>query len=135
MREQTSTMRVVAGGFVVGLSLAATGCEVNNSDTADCADQVKLRGMVYSSHGFTAHAAQRYAAADRADCQDTGTDAPGSAFPNSPDQVATWTFRGYPPGKVVGVRRGKSSFAVFVAGSVPPSGRERIYQALTDEKP
>ena len=131
-------MGVAAGGFVVALALAATGCGVDNSNTAtstaDCADQVRLRGVVYTSYGFTDHAATRYAAADQAECQDTGKDPRGSTFPDSPDQVATWTFRGYPPDKVLGVRHGESSFAVFVAETVQRSERDRIFRALTDEK-
>lgn len=131
-------MRAAAGGVVVALALAATGCGVNTPSTAistaDCADQMRSGGVVYTAYGITDHPARRYATADRADCHDTGTDPRGSVFPDSPDQVATWTFRGYPSDKVLGVRRGGSSFEVFVADSVPPSERDRISQALSDER-
>ena len=95
---------------------------------------MRLRGVVYTSDGFTDHAATRYAPADRAACQDNGKNPRGSVFPDSPEQVATWTFQRYPPDQVLGVRRGESSFAVFVAESVSPSERDHIFHALGDEK-
>ena len=45
-----------------------------------------------------------------------------------------WRLQGYPPDKVLGVRRGKSSFAVYVAETAPQSERDRISHALSDEK-
>jgi hypothetical protein len=80
-------MRVATGGFVAALAFAATACGASDSNsktavsTADCADQVRLRGVVYTSYGFTTHGATRYAAADRADCQDTGTEPPWFGLP------------------------------------------------------
>lgn len=85
---------------------------------------------MYTSHGYTERKASKYSLADQADCQDVGPDAAGSVFPETPHQVATWTFTGYPPAKVLGVRFGKDSFAVFVADSVAPEEREQIYEDL-----
>ena len=77
-------MRVTAGGFVVALALAATACGVSTSktavSTADCAAQVRFRGVVYTAYVVTHHAATRYAAADLGECHDTGQDPRGSVF-------------------------------------------------------
>ena len=120
------------------LALAATACGVNAShsaiSTADCTAQVRVRGVVYTAYGFTHHAATRYATADLADCHKTGKDSRGSVFPDSPDRVAMWSFREYPPDKVLAVRRGQGSFAVYVADSVPQSARDRISHALSNAK-
>jgi hypothetical protein len=91
------------------------------------AAQVRLHGVVYTSNGYTGHRATRYAAADRAQRDDMGADPRGSVFPDHPQQVTTWAFRGYPPDKVLAVRVGKGSFAVFVAG---PRGLRILGEAL-----
>lgn len=42
-------------------------------------------------------------------------------------------FRKYSPEKVLGVRFNPDSLAVFVADSVPPEERDRIYRGLASE--
>lgn len=89
-----------------------------------------MDGIVYTSHGYTERKATKYSSAEEADCQDVGPDAAGSVFSESSEQVTTWTFAGHPPAKVLGVRSGRDSFAVFVADSVNPEERDRIYEDL-----
>lgn len=99
--------------------------------SSDCSAQVRAEGIAYTSHGYTERSAARHSSAEAALCEDTGPDAAGSVFPESPRHVTTWTFAHYPPAKVLGVRSGKTgSFAVFVADSVPPAERDRIYEDL-----
>lgn len=126
--------RTAAGGIGIVLAFAALGCTSYDTDAstgaADCAAQLRLDGVVYTSYGYTERQALRYAAADAAECHDVGEDAAGSVFPEHPRQVTTWTFRGYPPEEVVGVRFDADAFAVYVADSVPSAERERIFREL-----
>ena len=96
------------GGLLVGLTLVATSCAPRGSgggvSAADCALQVRVDEVVYISHSHTQWAATRYGTADQAKCHDVGEDAAGSVFPEHPRQVTTWTFEGYPPERVLGVR-------------------------------
>lgn len=115
--------------------VAVGGCSGSGPQTfADCAAQVRADGVVYTSNGVTERKASKYASAERADCHDVGQDAAGSVFPDEPSQVATWTFPGYPPAKVLGVRYGTDSFGVFIADSVPSEERERIYEDLASTR-
>ena len=118
----------------------ASGCAAdgggNASDidggagAARCTPQIRLAGVVYTGYGYTERAATRHTAADEADCQDVGKDAAGLGFPDHRRQVATWTFKGFPPEKVVGVRFDRGSYTVFVAESVPHREGDRILRAL-----
>jgi hypothetical protein len=96
-----------------------------------CAPQIRLAGVVYTGYGYTERAATRHAVADEADCQDVGKDARGSVFPDDPRQVTTWTFKGFPPEKVVGVRFERGSYSVFVAETVPDREGARIFRSLS----
>jgi hypothetical protein len=91
---------------------------------------VRADGIVYSPLGMTQRAATEYSSADESDCHDVGRDAPGSVFSETPRQVATWTFDGYAPAKVLGVRSHEGSFDVFVADSVPPEERDKIERSV-----
>jgi hypothetical protein len=51
-------------------------------------------------------------------------------FADHPAQVTTWSFDGYPPEEVVGVRVARGSFAVYVADSLADDERERIVRLL-----
>lgn len=119
----------------VGSSETQTSGNGGSPTSRDCSARVRAKGIVYTSQGFTERSATRYSSAESADCEDTGPDAAGSVFPEAPRHVTTWTFGSYPPGKVLGVRSGKTdSYAVFVADTVSPVERERIYQDL-DSRP
>lgn len=126
-------MKAAVVTVVATLSFVVTGCAGNGgSQTAsDCSAQVRADGIVYTSHIYTERSATEFSSAEEADCEDFGPDAAGSVFPESPRHVTTWRFANYPPAKVLGVRFGNTdSFAVFVADSVPPEERDRIYEDL-----
>jgi hypothetical protein len=128
-------MKAVVVSVAVTLSGVLVGCADNGGSqtSSDCSTNVRVDDNVYTSHGYTERKASRHSAADAADCHDTGEVPAGSVFPEHPGQVTTWTFRGYPPEKVLGVRFDIDSFAVFVTDSVPRAERERIFREL--EKP
>lgn len=112
-----------------------TACsEAGPQSSADCAAQIRLDGLVYTSYGTSSREADRHVEADEADCEDTGRDARGSVFPDNPRRVRTWVFEGYPPEKVLGVQYGKNSFGVFVADTVASDEQERIYADLSGDK-
>ena len=96
----------------------------------ECTPQIRLQGVVYTAFDYTDRGATKFGTADEADCHDVGREAPGSVFPNDPDEVAVWAFGGYSPEQVLGVRLGPDSFTVFIADSVPRDQAERISRAL-----
>lgn len=125
-------MRIAVVTTSLTLAFIVSGCsgDGGSQTSSDCSAQVRADGIVYTSHGYTERKASRHSVADQADCEDVGEDAAGSVFPEHPQQVTTWSFRGYPPEEVLGVRSDKNSLAVFVADSVPDAERERIYREL-----
>ncbi|MCD6638990.1 MAG: DUF6281 family protein [Nocardioides sp.] len=125
-------MRIAVVTISLALTFIVSGCSEDggSESSGDCSAQVRADGIVYTSHGYTERKASRHSVADQAVCEDVGEDAAGSVFPEHPQQVTTWSFRGYPPEVVLGVRSDKDSFAVFVADSVPDAERERIYRDL-----
>jgi hypothetical protein len=135
--ERTETMRVAVVATSLTLSVIVSGCSADGGSqtSSDCSAQVRADGIIYTSYGYTERKARRHSIADRADCNDVGEDPAGSVFLEHPQQVTTWSFRGYPPEEVVGVRFDKSSFAVFVSNSVPHAESERILQDLDQPSP
>ena len=126
-------MKAAVVTVAVTLAFVVTGCAGNGGSqtSSDCSAQVRADGIVYTSHGYTERSATKHSSAEEADCEDVGPDATGSVFPESPRHVTTWTIANYPPAKVLGVRSGNmDSFAVFVADSVSPDERDRIYEDL-----
>lgn len=127
-------MRRISHIVAIALALSALGCTSNDTSgtpsTADCSKQIRVEGAVYTSHGYTERNATKYSTAEAAECHDVGRDAAGSVFSEHPPQVTTWTFAGYPPKKVLGVRFDHDSFAVFVGDTVPVAERERIFREL-----
>ena len=119
------------------LSFMVSGCsgDGGSQTSSDCSAQVRADGIVYTSHGYTERNARRHSAADAADCHDVGENAAGSVFPEHPQQVTTWSFGGYSPERVLGVRYDEDSFVVFVADSVPGAERERIFRELQKSAP
>ena len=128
-------MRVAVVTVSLTLLFLASGCsaEGGSPTSGDCSVRVRADGIVYSSYGYTERKPSRHSVADLAECEDVGEDAAGSVFPEHPQQVTTWSFRGYPPDVVVGVRFDRDSWAVFVADSVPDAERERIFRELDDQ--
>jgi hypothetical protein len=135
--EETETMRFAVVTIALTLSFLVSGCsgDGGSQGSSDCAAQVRADGIIYTSYGYTERKATEHSVADRADCDDVGEDAAGSVFPDRPQQVSTWSFRGYPPEEVLGVRFDKDSFAVFVADSVPDAERDRILRELDQPSP
>jgi hypothetical protein len=114
-----------------------TGCAAETSTgqaAADCTNQVRLDGRVYSSYAYTDRSAQRYGQAEQAECHDTGDNPAGSVFPDEPSMVTVWSFDGYPPEDALGVRFDEGSFAVYVADSVPRKDERRIYRELNPQR-
>ena len=129
-------LRALTPSCCLGL---AGGCAADGGGASDvsgseaaakCAPQIRLAGVVYTGYGYTERAATRHTVADEADCQDVGKDAAGLVFPDHPRQVTTWTFKGFPPEKVVGIRFDHGSYTVFVAESVPHREGDRILRTL-----
>ena len=130
-------MRFAVVTISLTLSFTVSGCsgDGGRQTSDDCQAQLRADSIVYTSYGYAERNASKHSVAERADCHDVGEDAAGSVFPENPQQVTTWSFRGYPPEEVVGVRFGKDTFAVFVADSVPDAARERIYRELETGRP
>jgi len=121
-------MRITSTVFVlvVGSILGGCGSSQPQESTADCNNQVRIDGRVYTSYAMTDREGTRFGVADRADCHDVGVGAEGSVFPDTPRQVTVWSFEGYPTEKVVGVRFDRHSFELFVADTVPQAESQRI---------
>lgn len=124
---KTST---TAAGALAALLVGCAASPPDGSAAYECAPQVRFDGVVYSAYDYTDEDATKFGMADEAECHDVGPEAPGSVFPDTPDQVAVWTFDGYSSGQVLGVRFGQDSFSVFIADSVPRDEAERISRAL-----
>jgi hypothetical protein len=135
--KETVIMRAARVTVAVTFCFAGIGCSASGgSETSgDCQAQLRADGTVYTSYGYTERSATKFSSADEADCEDVGEDAAGSVFPEHPRQVTTWVFPGYPPEEVLGVRLDQDSFAVFVADSVSPEERDRIYEDLASRTP
>jgi hypothetical protein len=123
------------GSAVAALAFLMVGCSTDARDCpdasgeSDCTPLIRSEGITYTQYGHTDLAANKHGTADEADCDDEGPDACGSVFPDNPRQVAVWTFPGYPPDRVLGVRF-KDSFDVFIAASVPRGQAERLLRKL-----
>jgi Family of unknown function (DUF6281) len=128
-------VRVACACLVTVVAVGGCAEREGQQTSRDCSAQVRADGIVYTSQGYTERKAHKYSLADEADCQDVGSDVDGSVFPETPRQVATWTFKGYPAAKVLGIRLGAGSFAVFIADSVASKERKRIYQDLAESSP
>lgn len=126
--------RAFLAAVAVALTVAGSGCAASSAGNAesagDCQAQVRLDGVTYTSYGYTDRQAKRFGTADEAECHDTGSDAPGSVFPADPRPVTVWTFAGYSPSEVLGVRFDETSFAVFSADSLPSQEVDRILAQL-----
>ena len=122
---------MLVASLVLPALLSACSDEAVPPTAADCAGRVRADGTVYTSYGHTERRASRHAAAEVAACHDVGEDPAGSVFAEHPKRVTTWSFRGYSPGEVLGVRLDAGSFEVYVADSVPSVERERILRELS----
>jgi Family of unknown function (DUF6281) len=127
-------MKRTAVAATVALLLAGCAGSTNAREgraASECTSQVRLDGVIYSGYGYTDQQATRLGTADEADCHDVGPDPKWSVFPENPRQVEVWSFEGYSPHEVVGVRFDDDSFAVFVAESVQPDRASRVFNELS----
>ena len=129
------TLRVGLAAAMVVLGGISAGCSGDPASpvAADCTNQVRLDGRVYSSYGFTNLAATRFADVELADCHDLGRGAPGSVFPEDAHHVSGWSFPGYSTDDVLGVPFDEDSFAVYVSDAVPPAESERLFTELAGD--
>lgn len=117
---------------LIALLLAAvlTGCASPDETTADCSNQVRLDGTVYTGYAFTEREGTQVGVADKAECHDMGDDAEGSVFADDPVHVDVWAFEGYSPDQVLGVRFDDRRFEVYFAESLASTDIERMSEAL-----
>ena len=104
---------------VLGL-LVLAGCTTPESSppTQDCAVAVRHQGTVYVEAGLTTHPGTRVGEADLSSCDDLGEDPRGTYFPEDPDHVTVWSFRGQDPDRVLGVRAPGGVRRVLVAANL-----------------
>ena len=121
-----SRMRAI----LVVASMVLGGCSNGGATDADCQQQVRLDGVVYAGWSVTEEDAQRFGEAEVADCDDTSEDAKGSYFAGEPEHVTVWSFDGYPPNRVLGVRFDKQSYTMFIDESLSGRDRDRIIRQL-----
>ena len=117
---------------VLGL-LVLAGCTTSESSppTQDCAVAVRHQGTVYVEAGLTTHRGTRVGEADLSSCDDMGEDPRGTYFPEDPDHVTAWSFRGQDPGRVLGVRAPGGVRRVLVAENLTgPERRELARSGL-----
>lgn len=123
MRRRTAAALAV---LATAVSACAQGAEVQ----ADCAQQVRLEGVVYTGWSATTADAQRLGDAERASCDDNGSDAKGAYFADEPERVTVWSFDGYSPDEVLGIRLDKNSYTVFIAVSLADGDRDSLVREL-----
>ena len=99
--------------------------------TADCSNQVRFDGTVYTGYAFTDREATEVGVADKAECLDVVEDAQGPVFGDDPEQVDVSSFEGYSPDEVVGVRFDDQRYEVYFADSLSSIDIERIAAELT----
>lgn len=119
---------------LVVLATALAGCSEAGETNADCGQQIRLDGAVYTGWSATTTDAERFGDAERASCDDNGEDAEGSYFSDEPESVTVWSLEGYSPNEVLGVRLDKESFTIFVADSVNDGDRDDLISALRGAK-
>ena len=97
-------------------------------------NRFRVDGVVYTGWSAAKTDAQRYGDAGRASCKDTSADAEGSVFAGDPEKVTVWSFEGYSPNKVLGVRLDEEHYTVFVADSVSDGDRDDLIRELREAK-
>ena len=119
--------------FAVALAVALTACSSSPAETsADCSNQVRFEGKVYTGYAFTERVGTELGVAEKAECHDVGEDAEGSVFGDDPPEVKVWSFEGFSPDEIVGVRFDDQQFEVYLADSLAPADIERISEELSD---
>jgi Family of unknown function (DUF6281) len=104
---------------------AIQGRGAPGSGTADCDNQVRYQGTVYTHRGFSSQDVARVGMADASNCSDTGPDARGPYFPANPRQVEVLAFDGIPTSEAIGVRYGEP-VELYVSEDVTPARADQI---------
>ena len=117
--------------LTVLLAVALCACSSPDETTADCSNQVRFDGTVYTGYAFTDREATEVGVADKTECHDVGEDAEGSAFGDDPEQVDVSSFEGYSADEVVGVRFDDQRYEVYFAESLSSRDIERISEELS----
>jgi hypothetical protein len=116
----------------VVMSVLLVGCGGSpNSGASDCVMKVRREGTTFAEVAFSGHQATRAGQADRSDSDDMGAEARGAYFPTDPDQVDVWSFDGYDPREIIGVRQSDGTFAVFVAETMPEAEVDDVIDVLS----
>ena len=115
------------------LTVAFSACSQSGGEggqtAGDCAAAVRFEGAVYVEGGFSDQPAKRLGRADRASCSDVGPDARGVYFADDPAPAPVWSYAGYDPAQVVGVRESGRTFRVFLAEDLPAGAKREIRQS------
>jgi hypothetical protein len=127
-----ATAVCLVAGSLAFLSACAGSTDAARQATADCSDQIRVDGVIYTGYGQSDRKPVPFATADRADCHDVGRNAPGSVFADSPQQVEAWRFDGYSPREVLAVPVDNNSYEVFFAESVSDDAIHRVLAELAD---
>jgi hypothetical protein len=122
-------MRWRIAAVVMGVLL--TGCGGSTTSASDCVTLVRQNGTTFREIAVTGHEATRAGQADRSDCDDMGVEARGAYFPADPDQVNVWTFDGFDPSDVIGVRHSDGKVGVFVAETMSEVEVDDVSDALS----
>lgn len=119
---------------VLALVLAVSGCSPPvtgaSSSVGDCAASVRYDGAVYVENGISRSGAERLGRADLSSCEDVGLDPRGMYFEEDPEQVTVWSFRGYDPAQVLGVRVDGHVFRVLFAEPTPTAVERDLRRRL-----
>jgi hypothetical protein len=105
------------GLVVLALAVAATGCGTKSPFRDSCAAQLRSGAITYVEAGFSDRHVERLGRAQVTTCAAAGRRRPAT--------VTTWSFRGYDPQRVVGVRD-HGVYRVFVADDLDGAERQRI---------
>ena len=120
----------LAGALTMTVVFSACSQSASESTptAADCAVAIRFEGVVYVEGGFSQQAVEHLGRADRASCGDVGPDPRGNHFVDDTARVPVWSFPGYDPALVVGVRESGQTFRVLFAEDLPTSAKREIRQ-------
>ncbi|MBY9076071.1 DUF6281 family protein [Nocardioides sp. WL0053] len=91
---------------------------------------IRFEGVVYVEGGFSKQAVEHLGRADRASCGDMGRPDPrGTYIADDAARVPVWSFPGYDPALVVGVRESGQTFRVLFAEDLPTIAKREIRQS------
>jgi hypothetical protein len=103
-----------------------------DSGTSDCGSAVRFQGVRYDEAAYSAQlAVQRLGLGVHSLCGDVGPHPRGTYFAARSPQLSVWSFPGYDPSRVVGVRhRGHALVGVYLARALSPSEEQALMRSL-----